>query len=70
MVRTAFLWLFSAFAMTGCNPEYAIVGEIGTEYVYIEVPGVNSDEDIWVDSFIQPEGTEGVDILWVIDRSC
>ena len=56
MVRTAFLWLFSAFAMTGCNPEYAIVGEIGTEYVYIEVPGVNSDEDIWVDSFIPTRG--------------
>jgi len=56
--------------MMGCNPEYAIVGEIGKEYIFIEVPEDEKNEDIWVDSFIQPESTEGVDILWVIDRSC
>ena len=70
MKRTALLWMLSLFAMVGCNPEYAIVGEIGKEYIFIEVPGDDKNEDIWVDSFIQPEGTEGVDILWVIDRSC
>ena len=69
MVRTAFLWLFSAFAMIGCQPDYGIVGEIGTEYVYIEVPKEGPDTEIWVDSFIQPTSMEGVDILWVIDRS-
>ena len=69
MVRTAFLWLFSAFAMIGCQPDYGIVGEIGTEYVYIEVPKEGPDTEIWVDSFIQPTSMEGVDILWVIDTS-
>ena len=70
MKRAALLWILSIFTMVGCNPEYAIVGEIGKEYIFIEVPGDDSNEDIWVDSFVQPEGTEGVDILWVIDRSC
>jgi hypothetical protein len=70
MKRAALLWMLSLFAMVGCNPEYAIVGEIGKEYIFIEVPGDDKNEDIWVDSFIQPESTEGVDILWVIDRSC
>ena len=69
MKRAALLWMLSLFAMVGCNPEYAIVGEIGKEYIFIEVPGDDKNEDIWVDSFIQPESTEGVDILWVIDRS-
>ena len=69
MVRTAFLWLFSVFAMMGCQPDYGIVGEIGTEYVYIEVPKEGPDTEIWVDSFIQPTSMEGVDILWVIDTS-
>ena len=70
MTRTTLLWMLSLFAMVGCNPEYAIVGEIGKEYIFIEVPEDEKNEDIWVDSFIQPESTEGVDILWVIDRSC
>ena len=69
MVRTAFLWLFSVFTMIGCQPDYGIVGEIGTEYVYIEVPKEGPDTEIWVDSFIQPSSMEGVDILWVIDTS-
>ena len=69
MVRTAFLWLFSVFAIIGCQPDYGIVGEIGTEYVYIEVPKEGPDTEIWVDSFIQPTSMEGVDILWVIDTS-
>ena len=69
MVRTAFLWLFSAFAIIGCQPDYGIVGQVGTEYVYIEVPKEGPDTEIWVDSFIQPSSMEGVDILWVIDTS-
>ena len=69
MVRTAFLWLFSVFAITGCQPDYGIVGEIGTEYVYIEVPKEGPDTEIWVDSFIQPTSMDGIDILWIIDTS-
>ena len=38
MTRTTLLWMLSLFAMVGCNPEYAIVGEIGKEYIFIEVP--------------------------------
>ena len=38
MKRTALLWMLGLFAMVGCNPEYAIVGEIGKEYIFIEVP--------------------------------
>jgi len=70
MKRTALLWILSIFTMVGCNTEYAIVGEIGKEYIFIEVPGEDPLEDIWVDSFVQPASTNGVDILWVIDRSC
>ena len=70
MIKSTLLMILSIFTMMGCNPEYAIVGEIGKEYIFIEVPEDEKNEDIWVDSFIQPESTEGVDILWVIDRSC
>ena len=70
MIKNTLLMVLGIFTMMGCNPEYAIVGEIGKEYIFIEVPEDEKNEDIWVDSFIQPESTEGVDILWVIDRSC
>ena len=36
-------------------------------YVEVEVP-VNEGE-IWIDSFTQPMSVDGIDILWVIDRS-
>ena len=66
------------------NMDYYIVGsgtEIETEVVYetvyeeIEVPvyievEVPADPGlIWIDSFIQPQSVDGVDILWVIDTS-
>jgi hypothetical protein len=66
------------------NMDYHIVGsgtETVTEVVYetvyeeIEVPvyievEVPADPGlIWVDSFIQPQSVDGVDILWVIDTS-
>ena len=70
MIKNTLLMVLGIFTMMGCNPEYAIVGEIGKEYIFIEVPEDEKNEDIWVDSFIQPESTEGVDILWVLDRSC
>lgn len=70
MIRNTLLMIIGIFATMGCNTEYSIVGEIGKEYVFIEVPEEGNNEDIWVDSFTQPVGTEGVDILWVIDTSC
>jgi hypothetical protein len=66
------------------NMDYYIVGtgtETETEIVYetvyeeIEVPvyievEVPADPGlIWIDSFIQPQSVDGVDILWVIDTS-
>tara|TARA_R110002012_G_scaffold254552_2_gene433623 strand:+ start:1157 stop:2188 length:1032 start_codon:yes stop_codon:yes gene_type:complete len=37
--------------------------------VYIEVEVPVEHGDIWVDSFTQPMSIDGIDILWVIDRS-
>lgn len=37
------------------------------EYIEIEVPVEHGD--IWVDSFRQPNVVDGIDILWVVDRS-
>jgi hypothetical protein len=37
--------------------------------VYIEDTAVDDPGLIWVDSFIQPNTVDGVDILWVIDTS-
>jgi hypothetical protein len=66
------------------NMDYHIVGsgtEVETEIVYetvyeeIEVPvyiEVEVPVDpglIWIDSFLQPQSVDGVDILWVIDTS-
>ena len=66
------------------NMDYYIVGS-GTEteivyetiveyedilvpiYIYEEVP--QDPGEIWVDSFIQPQSVDGVDILWIIDTS-
>lgn len=66
------------------NMDYYIVGtgtDTVTETVYetvyeeIEVPVYIETEvpadpgSIWVDSFVQPQSVDGVDILWVIDTS-
>ena len=69
MIRNALLTILSVLAIAGCGPDYGIVGEIGTEYVYVEVPTEEPHTEIWVDSFIQPTSMEGIDILWVIDTS-
>ena len=61
--------VFLTMAMMGCGPDYSIVGEIGKEYIFIEVPDPSHNEEIWVDSFVQPSSVQGVDILWVIDTS-
>ena len=54
---------------TACGPDYGIVGH--DEFI-IEVEVVVPGDPIgqqWVDSFVQPGGVDGVDILWVIDTS-
>ena len=69
MMRNILVAILSALSMLGCEPDYGIVGQVGTEYVYVEVPKEGPDTEIWVDSFVQPTSMEGVDILWVIDTS-
>ena len=61
------------------EPETVIVTEIVTEIitvteeveipVYIEVEVPVNEGDIWIDSFTQHMSVDGIDILWVIDKS-
>tara|TARA_Y100000592_G_scaffold100772_1_gene182691 strand:- start:2658 stop:3662 length:1005 start_codon:yes stop_codon:yes gene_type:complete len=37
--------------------------------VYVEVEVPTNEGEIWIDSFTQPMSVDGIDILWVIDRS-
>tara|TARA_R110000782_G_scaffold54756_6_gene115847 strand:- start:449 stop:1411 length:963 start_codon:yes stop_codon:yes gene_type:complete len=69
MFKNILLSLLSIFTIMGCGPDYSIIGEIGKEYIYIEIPNNELNAEIWVDSFIQPSSVNGVDILWVIDTS-
>jgi len=70
MIKRICQALFIMMASVSCSPDYGIVGEIGTETVYIEVPvEVENNDRIWVDNFYQPTTANGVDILWVIDMS-
>ena len=73
------LILCASLIFSGCSPDYGIVtagsGETKIVEVEVEVPiyvevEVPTDPGlIWVDSFIQPQSVDGVDILWVIDTS-
>ena len=74
------LLVFVAAVLTGCttNMDYHLVGEgsgIHVVYEEVEVPVYIYEEVptdpglVWVDSFIQPQSVDGVDILWVIDTS-
>ena len=59
----------------GCEGDYTIYDVHPPEVVYvdvpvevpIEVPGEGGD--VWIDSFEQPFSVDGVDIVWLIDRS-
>jgi len=48
-----------------CSPDYGIV----TEKVYENIIEYEDPGGVWIDSFIQPGDTSGVDIVWVVDRS-
>ena len=69
MFKLGYQLLLLAGIMIGCGPDYGIVGH--DEFIIeveVEVPGDPVGKQ-WVDSFIQPGGVDGVDILWVIDTS-
>ena len=63
--RVALIFLFSMFASCDNNFDYVIHGQGEKEYIVSE-----PDAEIWVESFLQPESYEKIDILWVIDGSC
>ncbi len=76
VVIATFLAAFLGFGF-GCESDITIHGGPGeTIYVEIEVPvevpvEVPGDGgDVWIDSFDQPHTIDGVDIVWLIDKSC
>jgi len=68
MIATTFLVAFLGF---GCENDIALYGGPG-ETIYIEVPIEVPGEggDVWIDSFDQPHTMDGIDIIWLIDKSC
>ena len=69
MFKLACRLLLLTGMVIGCGPDYGIVGH--DEFILeveVEVPGDPIGQQ-WVDSFVQPGGVDGVDILWVIDTS-
>jgi len=46
-----------------CTSDYSVITK---EVIQV----IEEHGDVWVDSFEQPEYTDGIDILWIIDRSC
>ena len=50
---------------------YDVWVETDTAIVEVEVyvPDTSEPDPIWVDSFVQPHASAGVDIIWVIDPS-
>ena len=61
-------------SLTGCNTYYLHdihedePREPKPHYVY--VPGDPVANDVWVERFEQPEAFDGIDIVWVLDKSC
>lgn len=77
--------LLFVLSMLSCSTDYMIGGEtkVITEYeevevevevpvevpVYVEVEVPVNEGEIWIDSFTQLMSIDGIDILWVVDRS-
>ena len=74
MMRNLLLLLLLVVTTTACEGDYTIVSQDPGETVYIEVEVPSDPEyiygDVWVDSFEQPYSVNGVDIVWLIDKSC
>ena len=68
---------FLAMGAVGCVTDYAIVAPEKEVIVEVEKEVIVEVEkevevplgDVWIDSFNQPNSLNGVDIVWVIDRS-
>ena len=67
--------LFIIFLLGCVSDHYLSYGVLETEkeYIYVQDNFVEGESEpewpIWVDSFIQPKVSSGVDIIWVIDGS-
>ena len=70
------MWLLSL--LWGCTSDHFLTHglvEKEIEYVYVQDVYIEGETDtgfnepIWVDSFTQHMSVEGIDIIWVIDRS-
>ena len=74
-LKTVACTLFAAIMAVGCTSDYAVIGgskivEVEVEVpVYVETEVPEDPGQIWVDSFVQPQSVDGVDILWIIDTS-
>ena len=56
------------YALYGLHQPETVVVEVPVEVpVIIEVPGEGGD--VWIDSFEQPFSMDGIDIVWLIDKS-
>ena len=72
--RLALLFLV-CLTVFGCEGDYTIYDVHPPEVVYVDVPVEVPVEvpgeggDVWIDSFEQPFSVDGVDIVWLIDRS-
>ncbi len=73
-MRNLLLLLLLVITATACEGDYTIVSQTPGETVYVEVEVPTDPEyiygDVWVDSFEQPYSVNGVDIVWLIDKSC
>jgi len=68
------IFLVCVLFLTGCinGIDYVVVGgepETETETI-IKYIVTEPEADIWIDSFVQVEAYEAIDIVWVIDGSC
>jgi len=68
--------LFFILCWVGCLSDHYLrygVLETEKEYVYVQDNFIEGETEpewpIWVDSFIQPQTSNGVDIIWAIDGS-
>ena len=75
MTRKIALVLLLCLTVFGCEGDYTIYDIHPPEVVYVDVPikvpveTPGDGGDVWVDSFEQPFSVDGVDIVWLIDRS-
>jgi hypothetical protein len=70
------LWLCLVGLSASCSPDYTIKGH-NEIYITVTETVIVGDTaipepigEVWIDSFEQPDSTDGVDILIVIDTSC